>query len=703
MRLTGKFRWSVVFALSLFVGGGSVLFAAGTSAQTVNLPAAASQNQQDDDDDVPEVTSRVARISFINGEAKIRRADSKDWEKAALNLPVVEGDEIATDVDSHIEIQFDKHQHLRLAENSYLKIVNLKDDGIAVSLSLGSMNLRITSFNKDKSFFEIDAPKTTLAIQRSGSYRIDAGKEGDTEIRIAATDGGEARVYSDNAGFTVKNGRTARIFIDGANAGEWEAADASRFADDFDRWSAERDAAISRRLADAYYDKYYDDDIYGADDLNGNGEWINTPDYGHVWRPYSSAINIYDDWSPYRYGHWRWIPPFGWTWVNDEPWGWATYHHGRWFYYNGYWVWSPYGYYRPTRSWWQPALVYISIVSDNIYWYPLNYHHLHCDFNWQYHRDHSDRSNRDNRFAGKEKGRPPLTPTGPPRDVIIDKIRRNLNGRKPPVGTIPDRGVVAIGSKDFGSKSRIIRKLPPGIVRDVLSHKPDNGKRPDMPIFTDVAKRVGRDIITDKPRVDMTNRQIRVGAAPRKTDKPLDNELRTTRVFGGREPRTERKGNNVIKGDSGSFEPRKIGAIDRPPVVRKDNNDKQVRPSIFTPREKPRDDTAKPKDSPRITPPFDNGSPRINPTTRKPPQTDTPKPKDSPRFELPPERERPRNDPPKPKDTPRSEKPPEREKPRNDTPKPKDNPPPKSEPKPENKPAPKVSRKENPNGGNDLL
>ena len=68
----------------------------------------------------------------------------------------------------------------------------------------------------------------------------------------------------------------------------------------------ERDAIIAKRIADAYYDKYYDQDIYGAEDLNDNGEWIYTRKYGYVWRPFRSSISSYANWSPYRYGHWRW-------------------------------------------------------------------------------------------------------------------------------------------------------------------------------------------------------------------------------------------------------------------------------------------------------------------------------------------------------------------------------------------------------------
>ena len=380
MRNTGKLLLLAVFVMTFVLGSVVYVFGAGRSVGTINLPDVGI-NTDDDDVDVPDATSRVARISFIRGDVQIRRLGSTDWEKATLNLPIVEGDELATSGGARLEIQFNNFSHLRLDENASLKVAVLRAEGIAVSLSLGSMSLRVTDLEKSAGYIEVDAPKTTVAVQKPGTYRIDAGKAGDADIRLSVTNGGEARVYSDTAGFTLKSGRGGRVFIDGSNAGEWETADAARKADEFDGWAADRDAAIAKRIRDAYYDKYYDQDIYGADDLDAYGEWVHTSSYGYVWRPYRNSIGVYVDWSPYRYGHWRWVPPYGWTWVNDEPWGWATYHHGRWVYDNGYWVWTPYGYYRPSHSWWFPALVVINIINDNVCWYPLQYHHRYASFN----------------------------------------------------------------------------------------------------------------------------------------------------------------------------------------------------------------------------------------------------------------------------------------------------------------------------------
>ena len=55
--------------------------------------------------------------------------------------------------------------------------------------------------------------------------------------------------------------------------------------------------------------------------MDAYGDWVYTSDYGYIWRPHTTVVNVYNDWAPYRCGRWDWCPPYGWTWVADEPWG----------------------------------------------------------------------------------------------------------------------------------------------------------------------------------------------------------------------------------------------------------------------------------------------------------------------------------------------------------------------------------------------
>ncbi len=589
------------FLAALLALFGSTSMFAVSSPQTVNLPGAA--NYSFDDDDEPEVKARVARISFLSGEAKIKRNGLEEWEKAVLNLPLVEGDEIATDSGSRVEIQFDKNSHARLDENAFLRIVSLKDEAIALSLSLGTMAVRVTAFDKDKTSFEIDAPKTTLALQRSGSYRVDAGRDGDSEIVVAAREGGEARVYSDNAGFTLKNNRSARIFIDGPNVGEWASGDASRLNDDFESWVVKRELDVQQSLNTAYYDKYYDNDIYGADDLNTQGEWLDISGYGQVWRPYSSSISRYNDWSPYRYGQWRWMPPYGWIWVNDEPWGWATYHHGRWFDHGGHWYWSPYSYYRPRRSWWFPALVVINIFGGNTCWYPLSYRHR-----WRNYNPHHG-------GVRNPKGgiRDPLYLGGPRKQVPYE------------VANVPIKGIVFTPTATFGTSTKPYKSATPELTKSILSRKEIDPVLDVLPEYKDVSKRISREIVAEKPRIIDTMVGTKIGAGIRKADKPMDAELREKTVLGGRAPRTD-----VIQ-TTEPANPRKPGVFERPTT--KSDGGKVV----FTPRDSPPAEVKQPprKESPvRVEPPKEQ--PRYTPPPVKETPRYTPPVKETPRYDPPP-------------------------------------------------------------------
>lgn len=651
---------------------------AGPRTLDINLPATFEIEQDDEPDDV---TARVARISYLSGTARIRRSDSPDWENVTLNLPVVEGDEIVLDEGSRVEIQLTKDQHLRLNENSFLKIVGLSDAGVAVSLSLGTAYLRLLSFDREKSFFEIDAPGTTMAVLSAGGYRVDAGRPGDTNVRAAAINGGEARVYSGDSVFTLNSGRIARFHIDGPLKGEIETERFAASLDEFDRWSSDRDEIIAARLKNAFYDQYYDDEIYGADDLTDHGQWVHTRDYGYVWRPSPTAIGRYSDWSPYRYGHWRWIPPFGWTWVNDEPWGWATYHYGRWFYHDGYWNWSPYGYYRSSRSWWRPALVVITIIRNSICWYPLRYNQAHYDFN-RHHR----RRGGDNRGGGNDRRVAPIVPERGRETVGI--VGRVKGGNRGPGGRVPPTGVVGVDAKDFGTGIKGIRRMPREIADTALDERTSE-RLPDLPKRESLGRGMGREILADRPRGDLSGAQARVGAGKRDPQTPIDTQERRTRAFGGRPVR------DVRTDDGNSRQPRPTGIFERP-----------VSPRLSPPVRTPPQTGGPPERGIRRMPPEPKESPERE-TRRTPPQTGgppereirrmPPQPKESPRQVPPPAAETPRRVPPQPKESPRQGQPPTREKPR-DTPPvkvvPKSDPPAKEAPKTERPPTP--SRKADP-------
>ncbi|HEX8112046.1 MAG TPA: DUF6600 domain-containing protein, partial [Kofleriaceae bacterium] len=80
-----------------------------------------------------------------------------------------------------------------------------------------------------------------------------------------------------------------------------------------------------------------DDEIDAT--LDGYGQWIDTEDYGQVWRPDATVVGV--DFTPYESGGSWAYSDVGWAFVCDYPWGWLPFHYGRWAWFHGYWGWVP--------------------------------------------------------------------------------------------------------------------------------------------------------------------------------------------------------------------------------------------------------------------------------------------------------------------------------------------------------------------------
>lgn len=650
MRKAGKILWAILLLLPFFVlSSGNAL-----------------ANPSDGEDEAPDVTARVARISFLRGAAQIRHSGDRDWERATQNLPVVEGDEISTDGNARLEIQFNRDNYLRLSENAYLKITTLRDEGIAVSLPEGNLSLRVLNFDKDRESFEIDAPQTTVAVQKAGMYRVGAGDKNDAEIRVSVTDGGQARIYSENAGFSLRSGRSARIQTGGRDAGEWETSDAAKYADEFDSWALQRDAIVAKRLQNAYYDKYYDNDVYGAEDLSEYGEWIYTKKYGYVWKPYRNATSSYANWSPYRYGHWRWIPPYGWTWVNDEPWGYATYHHGRWVYDDNDWVWTPYGHYRTARNWWRPALVVVTYAGSLICWYPLPYDYGYYNYNSVY----VDRRRYNTTVINNNNTTVIVNPAPTPVPAN-DKHRRVLNGVAIET-VVPPTGVVAVEANEFGRGTKGVRAASFDVAKKALSKAAFENETPPLPDYRNAKNKMSREISVENPPNEQIVARVKTGATDRKVGVPVDENLRKERIFGNREPFETTPPIGETKENPAKPEMRDTGAVKRAPRPSPAQSDDGTDARKSRRREFPSDDfparsgSGKTNDQSDDNPVFKprNRAKEMPPVSAPPEQQRQERPESKERRQISPQPEpAPRAEPPSKREQPREAKPPQPEKP----------------------------------------
>ncbi len=284
----------------------------------------APQRAAADDDDPP---SRVARLSYINGNVSFNPAGTDDWVNAVVNRPITTGDKLWSDNGSRAELHIGSAA-IRLASNTGFSFLNLDDRTAQIRVTEGTLSVRVRSLDQDETF-EIDTPNLAFSVLRPGNYKINVNEAGDTTI-VTVRDG-EGEVTGGGSAYTI-HPRESGTFagIDQLDADIQGFGDNN---DDFDHWCRDRDRHADRSTSA----RYVSPDVIGYDDLDDNGGWRSDPEYGNVWFPHTTVVG----WAPYRYGHWVWISPWGWTWVDDEPWGFAPFHYGRWVVVRGVWGWVP--------------------------------------------------------------------------------------------------------------------------------------------------------------------------------------------------------------------------------------------------------------------------------------------------------------------------------------------------------------------------
>ena len=281
--------------------------------------------------------SRVARIAYITGSVSFEPASVDEWADASLNYPMTTGDNLYTDNGAHAVLRIGQNS-IRLNSGTNFQFVNVSDNVVQTSLNAGSLSLRVRHLFDGESW-EVDTPNGAVTLLRTGEYRVDTDTSRNaTMVTVRA---GDIEITANNQSFPVHSGQTA--YFD--NSGNPPDVQAANQPDDFDSFVSSRD-----RLEDVPPPQYVSPDMVGYEDLNANGDWRNTPDYGPVWTPRVAA-----GWTPYHQGHWAWVEPWGWTWVDDEPWGFAPFHYGRWAYINNSWGWCPGAV--SARVYYAPALV----------------------------------------------------------------------------------------------------------------------------------------------------------------------------------------------------------------------------------------------------------------------------------------------------------------------------------------------------------
>ena len=284
----------------------------------------------------------IARISLLEGDVSVRRGDSGDYVAAAQNAPVMVQDSLQVGNGGRAEVQFDAASMIRMAQSTEVRFTDLQPGHFQMQLGRGTVTYRVLRDSNDQ--VEIDTPSVSIRPAHAGVYRVTVTDDGQTYVTPRT---GQVEVFTPKGSQMVQAGQT--LMARGPSQDpEFQMVNALN-RDEWDAWSESRDRMFQQAWANT--SPYIPQGVYGAEDLAGQGQWVNTPDYGYAWEP-----PVGPDWSPYSVGRWAWEDYYGWTWVSADPWGWAPFHYGRWFYRGGLgWLWWPgrIG----ARAFWSPAMV----------------------------------------------------------------------------------------------------------------------------------------------------------------------------------------------------------------------------------------------------------------------------------------------------------------------------------------------------------
>jgi hypothetical protein len=301
---------------------------------------------------------RIARLAFIQGNVSFEPAGTTDWVVPFVNRPLTTGDQLWSDSGGRAELELDGSA-LRLSSSTAVSFLNLTDSITQVRLSSGTLVVRVRRLN-DNETYEIDTPNLAFSILRPGLYRLSVDPSGSSTAIVTRSGQGEVTgagvaypVYADEQDVFSGTDQLA------------EDSQPLPAQDAFDAWSADLDGRWDRSQSA----RYVAPDVVGYGDLDAHGDWSSTPDYGAVWYP----NGLQAGWTPYRYGHWAYVPPWGYTWVDDSPWGFAPFHYGRWAWVQGRWGWIPPPPPGPqyVPAVYAPALVAWAGVGAGVAWFAL--------------------------------------------------------------------------------------------------------------------------------------------------------------------------------------------------------------------------------------------------------------------------------------------------------------------------------------------
>jgi hypothetical protein len=298
--------------------------------------------------------TRYARLGEVAGSVEARIHPSEAWKPALRNTPLRESSWLRTGSASHVEIELDEGSVFRLAENSSCELSDYTRLSTGQRITHITLDSGVAYFSGESSWRDaliLSMPGAQVSIRRGSRVRLETGFDAS---QLAVLEG-EARLSSAAIELDVPEGKMLRLDVTRSDRFRL-TPEISQL--DSDTWSLTRDKLLA---GDASRNRL-PGLRYGVRDLDANGEWIDTAEFGMAWKP-----KVNEGWAPFRDGKWQWYEGLGFTWIGGESWGWLPYHYGRWMLQPSQgWIWAP-----GARHAFEPGEVYWLRGPGLVGWGPL--------------------------------------------------------------------------------------------------------------------------------------------------------------------------------------------------------------------------------------------------------------------------------------------------------------------------------------------
>ncbi|HZR67017.1 MAG TPA: FecR family protein [Terriglobales bacterium] len=289
---------------------------------------------------------RIVRLSYMDGSVLVSRSDSKDYQKAMVNLPIVEGMKLKTEDDGRAEIEFEDGSTLRIVPGSAVEFttLSLRDSGIKASdINVSAGTVYVTFAGSKDAEFSLSVGGGKVSLSQAAHLRIDYGNP----LSSIALFKGGAQVDGPSGTVELKKNQTLTFEISGS--AQYQLAK-NIHREPWDEWDDQQNEYHTRYAMKS--NNNYSPYAYGMTDLSYYGSFFDYPSYGMLWQPYFVGVG----WDPFMDGAWTYFPGWGFGWVSAYPWGWTPYHSGSWVFIPGRgWAWQPGGVWQPVYT--QPVVV----------------------------------------------------------------------------------------------------------------------------------------------------------------------------------------------------------------------------------------------------------------------------------------------------------------------------------------------------------